>query len=59
MMLLVLLVLAMSALPLAIEFCKQGFDVYGVDKSLEKVKLLQNGQSYIGDVSKAALECLR
>lgn len=47
-------------LPLAVEFCMQGFVVYGVDKSPEKVKLLQNGQSYIGDVSEATLkECLR
>jgi UDP-N-acetyl-D-glucosamine dehydrogenase len=46
-------------LPLTIEFCKQGFDVYGVDKSSEKIDLLQNGQTYIGDVSEAALkECL-
>lgn len=38
----------------------QGFVVYGVDNSPEKVKLLENGQSYIGDVSEAALkECLR
>jgi len=47
-------------LPLAVEFCKQGFDVYGVDKSSEKIKLLQNGQTYIGDVSESALkECLK
>jgi len=30
-------------LPLAVEFCKQGFGVYGVDKSSEKIGLLQNG----------------
>ncbi|HHV77981.1 MAG TPA: nucleotide sugar dehydrogenase [Syntrophothermus lipocalidus] len=47
-------------LPLAVEFCMQGFVVYGVDKSPEKIKLLHNGQSYIGDVSEATLkECLR
>jgi UDP-N-acetyl-D-glucosamine dehydrogenase len=47
-------------LPLAVEFCKHDFDVYGVDKSSEKIDLLQNGQTYIGDVSEAALkECLK
>lgn len=46
-------------LPLAVEFCKQEFDVYGVDKSSEKIDLLQIGQTYIGDVSEAALKgCL-
>ena len=46
-------------LPLAAEFCKQGFEVYGVDKSKEKIDLLRNGETYIGDVSEAALkECL-
>jgi len=46
-------------LPLAVEFCKQGFDVYGVDKSSEKIELLQNGETYIGDVSEAVLkDCL-
>ena len=34
-------------LPLAVEFCNQGFDVYGVDKSSEKIELLRNGQTYI------------
>lgn len=47
-------------LPLAVEFCKQGFDVYGVDKSSEKIGLLQNGQTYIGDVPEATLKaCLK
>lgn len=47
-------------LPLAIEFCSQGFDVYGVDKASEKIALLQNGETYIGDVSEAAFkECLK
>ena len=46
-------------LPLAIEFCKQGFDVYGVDKAKEKIDLLRKGQTYIGDVSEAVLKnCL-
>lgn len=47
-------------LPLAVEFCNQGFDVYGVDKSSEKIELLQNGQTYIGDVPEATLKaCLK
>lgn len=43
-------------LPLAVEFCKQGFDVYGVDKAQEKIELLQRGKSYIGDVSEEAVK---
>lgn len=47
-------------LPLAVGFCKHGFDVYGLDKSQQKINLLQNAQSYIGDVSEAALkDCLK
>lgn len=47
-------------LPLAVEFCKQGFEVYGVEKDPEKVGLLQNGQSYIIDVKDSELlECLK
>jgi len=47
-------------LPLAVEFCKQGFDVYGVDKSKEKIDLLRNGETYIGDVNEATVkECLK
>lgn len=47
-------------LPLTVEFCKQGFEVYGVDKSSEKIDLLRKGKTYIGDVSEAALkECLK
>lgn len=33
-------------LPLAVEFCKQGFDVYGVDKAPEKIELLRKGKTY-------------
>jgi len=43
-------------LPLAVEFCKQGFNVYGVDKILEKIELLRKGKSYIGDVSAEAVK---
>lgn len=42
-------------LPLAIEFCKAGFHVYGVDKVAEKISLLRHGKSYIGDVSDTEL----
>jgi len=42
-------------LPLALEFCTRGFEVYGVDNSLEKIRLLQKGKSYIGDVSDAVV----
>jgi UDP-N-acetyl-D-glucosamine dehydrogenase len=46
-------------LPLAVEFCRKGFEVYGVDKSSEKAELLKSGKSYVGDVSDVALqECL-
>lgn len=46
-------------LPLAVEFCNRGFEVYGVDNSLEKIRLLQEGKSYIGDVDDVALKsCL-
>ncbi|MFC2105529.1 nucleotide sugar dehydrogenase [Candidatus Bipolaricaulota bacterium] len=46
-------------LPLAVAFCNQGLDVYGVDTSSEKIDLLRKGKTYIGDVSEAALkDCL-
>ena len=46
-------------LPLALAFCNRGFEVYGVDNSLEKIKSLQKGKSYIGDVDDVALKsCL-
>lgn len=47
-------------LPLAVEFCREGFDVYGVDKATEKIELLQKGKTYIGDVSeKAVKSCVK
>lgn len=47
-------------LPLAVEFCKCGFEVYGVEKSEEKVKLLQEGKSYVIDVKDDAIKsCLK
>lgn len=42
-------------LPLALEFCTRGFEVYGVDNSFEKIRSLQKGKSYIGDVSDAVV----
>jgi len=46
-------------LPLAVEFCRKGFAVFGIDKDSDKIKLLQNGSSYIGDVADTTIqECL-
>ena len=56
----VIIGLGYVGLPLAVEFCKQGFDVYGVDKSPEKIRLLQNGETYIGDVDEETVkDCLK
>ncbi len=40
-------------LPLAVEFAKEGYQVVGVDVSEEKVRLLNEGRSYIPDISTA------
>lgn len=40
-------------LPLAIEFCEEGFKIVGFDISAAKVKLINSGKSDIGDVSDA------
>jgi UDP-N-acetyl-D-glucosamine dehydrogenase len=37
-------------LPLAVEFAEAGFTVVGVDVTEEKVTMLNNGESYVGDV---------
>lgn len=42
-------------LPLAMEFCRKGFHVYGVDSDADKVSLLTAGQSYVGDVADSAV----
>jgi len=38
-------------LPLAVSFGKQKVAVYGIDVDKDKVKMLKNGKSYVGDVS--------
>ncbi len=38
-------------LPLAIEFAKTGFTVYGIDVDAFKVAQLRKGRSYVGDVA--------
>ena len=40
-------------LPLAIEFAKAGFTVYGIDVDAGKVAQLKKGRSYVGDVAAA------
>ncbi len=40
-------------LPLAIEFARAGFTVDGIDVDGKKVKALQKGRSYVGDVATA------
>jgi len=38
-------------LPLAVEFCRAGFDVTGFDVDATKAGEINGGRSYIGDVS--------
>src|SRR5664280_2332440 len=42
-------------LPLAVEFAKAGFSVTGIDVSQEKVRRVNAGDSYVGDVASAIL----
>jgi UDP-N-acetyl-D-glucosamine dehydrogenase len=42
-------------LPLAVEFARQGYRVYGVDVSQEKADLLNAGVSYIPDIPTATI----
>jgi UDP-N-acetyl-D-glucosamine dehydrogenase len=37
-------------LPLAMEFAKAGFEVIGIDLDIDKVKRINNGESYVKDV---------
>ena len=42
-------------LPLAVEFAKAGFHVTGIDISAEKVRRVNAGDSYVGDIPSAVL----
>src|SRR5437763_17182047 len=42
-------------LPLAVEFAKAGFTVTGIDVSTDKIKRVNAGDSYIGDISSKTL----
>jgi len=42
-------------LPLAVEFARAGFTVTGIDLSAEKVRRVNAGDSYIGDIPSATL----
>ncbi|HMC57953.1 MAG TPA: NAD(P)-binding domain-containing protein, partial [Candidatus Solibacter sp.] len=42
-------------LPLAVEFAKAGFTVTGIDVSAEKVRRVNAGDSYVGDIPSAIL----
>jgi UDP-N-acetyl-D-glucosamine dehydrogenase len=42
-------------LPLAVELARAGFAVTAYDKDAEKIRLLRQGRSYIGDVPEAAV----
>ena len=43
-------------LPLAIEFCRAGYHVVGVDVDERRIAQLQTGHSYIGDISSVDVE---
>ncbi len=45
-------------LPLAVEFAKAGFTVTGIDISEEKTRLVNTGESYIGDIPTSVLKPL-
>ncbi|MEI4802274.1 nucleotide sugar dehydrogenase [Bacillus sp. NPDC077411] len=45
-------------LPLAIHFAQKGYKVVGLDKDQEKIKSIQNGFSYIPDVTSKVLQQL-
>ena len=45
-------------LPLAVEFAKIGFHVTGIDLGLEKVAVLNHGESYIPDVEGRTIRCI-
>ncbi|MFM1651128.1 nucleotide sugar dehydrogenase [Brevibacillus sp. B_LB10_24] len=43
-------------LPLAMEMVKSGYTVFGIDLDLEKIKQLQEGTSYVKDVSDSVVK---
>jgi len=45
-------------LPLAVEFCRAGIKVIGIDTSEQKVKSINDGVSYIGDISSNELSSI-
>ena len=45
-------------LPLAVEFANKGFNVIGIDVSIEKVKKVNAGKNYIQDIDDALLKKL-
>ena len=45
-------------LPLAIEFCKTGFQVTGLDIDQKKIDVLSQGKSYIKHISGEKIKCL-
>jgi UDP-N-acetyl-D-glucosamine dehydrogenase len=45
-------------LPLVVELARAGFTVTGYDKDREKIRLLQMGESYIGDIPSSVLKPL-
>ena len=45
-------------LPLAIEFCKAGFSVIGLDTDQEKINLLSQGKSYIKHIPDESIRYL-
>jgi UDP-N-acetyl-D-glucosamine dehydrogenase len=42
-------------LPLAVQFIHSGFQVMGIDKDEFKIKSVQEGHSYINDLTESAL----
>ncbi len=46
-------------LPLAVEFAKAGFTVTGIDLNAAKTERVNAGESYVGDISSAALSRAR
>ncbi|MFA5839240.1 MAG: nucleotide sugar dehydrogenase [Candidatus Margulisiibacteriota bacterium] len=43
-------------LPLAVAFSKVGFEVLGIEQNLTRMKMINNGENYIADVSDADLK---